>query len=210
MFMIIKIYPQAQKCVCTVLAVAAAGVLLTACRTPEPSRPEGSPPQALRQDDSVITGLARLNGLLGITARSYAFDLQPTETLAVTFHAQKNGVDEPGNTFTHVVDFGVYQKFDRNYPTYEPQEGKRLVDIEILEPGHSWNPDLVKVAVRLPGFDRYFYYERPTNSSTEFSKDAWISRGGRNVLLKLRYQEPKGNTRTLTVEAEIRSNKSSS
>jgi hypothetical protein len=208
MFMIIKIYPQAQEFVCTVLAVAAAGVLLTACRTPEPSRPEGSPPQALRQDDSVITGLARLNGLLGITARSYAFDLQPTESLAVIFHAQKDGVDEPGDTFTRVVDFKVYQEFNRNYPTYEPLEGKRLVDIEILQPGHVGDPDLVKVAVRLPGFDRYFLYERPTNSSTEFSKDAWIGRGRRNVLLKLRYQEPKGDIRTLTVEAEIGSNKS--
>jgi hypothetical protein len=208
--MSIKIHLKAQKVVSTILALTAAGVLATGCRTPEPSRPEARGPEALRQDDPVRIGLERLNLLFGVMARSYTFELQPTESLVVTFHAQKNGVDEREDTFTRVVDFHIYQQYNLNYPTWEPLVGQRFVDVEILQPGHSWNQDRVKVSVRLPDFERCFYYDKPTNTATEFGQDATIHRGRRNLLLKLRYREPNGDIRTLAVEGEIRPVKTSS
>jgi hypothetical protein len=179
-----------------------AGLLLASCQATKP----------VHEDDPNHIAVARLNWLLGINARTYAFTLRPGESLVVTFRARKNGADEPGDSFTHVIDYDVYQKFDQNYPTFEPLHGKRFVDIQILNAGRAWNlrqvsADEVKVTVSLPSFERNYLYNDPANSSTEFGKGSEILAGPPTVLLKLHYEYRTGEKRELTVEAQIRSRK---
>jgi len=175
-------------------------ILLTACRTPGPRLPD-----AVTVDAASNRDIARLYKILGITAKSYKFDLQPSELLLVRFHAKKNGVDEKDDTYTHEVTFPVYEKFGRGYPTYEPLIDKRVIDVEIQMPGYTWNPDLIKVSVKVPGFEKFFYLEKPKSSRTSFSPNTRITRNEKTRLLELDYKYSNGDVRTVTVEAEIES-----
>ena len=182
------------------LAITCVLVLLTGCQTPKPSSLNASDDLKL---DSLKRDSARLFGIMGITARSYEFDLRPSEMMVVRFRSQKNGVDEKDDTFTREIPFPVYEKFDKNYPTFEPLKGKRRIDVEILEPGHTWNPDRIKISVRVPGFERYFYFERPKSRSTSLGATLWLDRNENHRLLELTYSYANGDVRTLTVQAEI-------
>ncbi len=184
---------------CKLLAVMIVSASAISCRTPQPQPPPSS------TDDAVIINLARLNDLMGVRAQSYRYELQPDEVLMISSRAQKNGVDLRGDTFTREVTFEQYQKIDRNYPAFDRLKGKRFVDIEILEPGHSWNSGSWKVSLKFAGYNRFFhYYEKMTNSTTRLSENDFIERGPANALLNLRYQDQKGDVWTLKIEAQIR------
>lgn len=181
---------------CLIFTIA----FLVGCRTPQPPAPQTSANEAT---EATKRDIARIFNLMGVAAQTYEFDLKTNEVLLVHFHAQKNGVDEKGDTFTQEMIYPHYEKFDRNYPTFEPQKEKRTIDVEILQPGHSWNPDDVKVSVRMPTYHRFFHFDPPNNSKTVFNPQRRIERNQKHRLLDLRYSYKNGDVRTLTVEAEI-------
>lgn len=172
------------------------GALAVGCRTTPPTT---------STDDAVIINLARLNDLLGVKAQSYRYELQPGEVLVISSRAQKNGVDLRDDTFKREVTFEQYQKYDWNYPAYDRLKGKRFVDIEILKPGHSWNPESMKVSLKFAGYNKFYhYFEEPTRTMTRLSENIFIQRGSPNLLLNLRYEDKKGDVWTLKIEAQIK------
>lgn len=181
------------------LVIVMVCALVVSCRTTPPSPPSPS------TDDTVIINLARLNGLMGLRAQSYRYELQPDEILLIAWRAQKNGVDLRGDTSTRQVTFEQFQKYDQNYPAFDQLKGKRFVDIEILEPGHSWNPESWKVSLKFAGYHRFFhYYDERASSMTRLSENYSIERGSTNILLNLRYENKKKDVWTLKIEAQIR------
>ena len=175
---------RAVNTTCKLLAIMTVGALIASCRTTPP------PPST---DDAVTINLARLNDLMGVRAQSYRYELQPGEVLVISSRAQKNGVDLRDDTFTREVTFEQYQKYDRSYPAFDRLKGKRFVDIEILEPGHSWNSESWKVSLKFAYYNRFFhYYEKMTSSMMALSENSSIQRGSPNVLLNLRYEDKKG------------------
>lgn len=205
LFMIKNLFLKCESTAQRIVVVIALLVLMTGCRTPAPL-PKSGLTNKNQENDSSRIEIARLDRILGITAQYYKFELHSNESLLVSFHAQKNNVDVKSDTFTHETSFKVYQKFDKNYPTFERMGDFRFLDIEILQPGHTWNPDLVKVSIRVPGFERYFYFAKPDSGSTRLVQKPWIARNEINRLLDLNYQNHNGEVHTLTVDAEIRSN----
>jgi hypothetical protein len=192
-------HSRAVNITCKLLVIITVGVLIVSCRTTPP------PPPLQSTDDEVIINLARLNGLMGVRAQSYRYELQPDEVLLITWRAQKNGVDLRDDTATHKVTFEHYQKYDQNYPAFDQLKGKRFVDIEILEPGHSWNPESWKVSLKFAGYHRFFhYFDERASSMTRLSENHSIERGLANVLLNLRYENKKKDVWTLKIEAQIK------
>ncbi|HEY1172734.1 MAG TPA: hypothetical protein VGH19_15310 [Verrucomicrobiae bacterium] len=118
-------------------------------------------------------------------------------------------MDVKDDTFTHEITYPVFVQMNKNYPTFEPLSGKRYLDIEILEPGTSWNPDQRKISVRMPGLMRFFYFPEPSQGATTgLTPKLWIKRDEKNHrLLEIKYSYKNGEARKLTIDAEIKQSK---